>query len=339
MLNHQGRLIGDFTLANLTPPGDVEAYHGRAATGRSIGMPRGSERFIVFGSGVAEHYHERWFLERLDHWHALRDGSDPLRHALRNGSDPLRNVRMEVLGRSLCGLSIAGPRARDVLAELVHDDVSNDAFRFLDIREAWVDMAPAIIGRVTYTGDLGYELWMDAELQPYVFDRLMEVGKAHGIRLFGARALDSLRLEKNFAAWATEYRPIYTPHSAGLGWCVKVDKGDFVGRDAVVAAMAEPAPHALSFFAVDVGDGDDAADVIGDEPIWLVSPDGSERVIGWVTSGGYAHHSRTSVAVGYVRREHVDQSGDVEIEILGVRRAATRLHEPLVDPSGARMRG
>ena len=103
--------------------------------------------------------------------------------------------------------------------------------------------------------------------------------------------------------------------------------------------MAGPPPHALSFFAVDVGDGDGAADVIGDEPIWLVSPDGSERVIGWVTSGGYAHHSRTSVAVGYVRREHVDQSGDVEIEILGVRRAATRLHEPLVDPSGARMRG
>ena len=190
---------------------------------------------------------------------------------------------MEVLGRSLCGLSIAGPRARDVLAELVDDDVSNDAFRFLDIREAWVDMAPAIIGRVTYTGDLGYEIWMDAELQPYVFDRLMEAGERFGIRLFGARALDSLRLEKNFAAWATEYRPIYTPHSAGLGWCVKVDKGDFVGRDAVVAAAAEPAPHRLSFFAVDVGSGEDAADVIGDEPIWLDRPR-------WIRAGDRLGH-------------------------------------------------
>ncbi len=246
---------------------------------------------------------------------------------------------MQVLGRSLCGLSIAGPRSREVLAEVVDDDVSNEAFRFLDIREAWVDMAPSIIGRVTYTGDLGYEIWMEAELQTYVFDRLMDVGARHGIRLFGARALDSLRLEKNFAAWATEYRPIYTPHSAGLGWCVKVDKGDFVGRDAVIAASATPAPHALSFFAVEVGDGDDAADVIGDEPIWLVAPDGSEQVVGWVTSGGYAHHSRTSVAVGYVRREYVDRPGEVEIEILGVRRRATQLRAPLVDPTGSRMRG
>jgi dimethylglycine dehydrogenase len=238
----------------------------------------------------------------------------------------------------LCGLSIAGPRARDVLSELVDDDVSNEAFRFLDIREAWVDMAPAVIGRLTYTGDLGYEIWMDAELQPYVFDRLMEVGERFGIRLFGARALDSLRLEKNFGAWATEYRPIYTPRSAGLGWCVKVDKGDFVGRDAVVAAATEPAPHQLSFFAVNVGSGDRAADVIGDEPIWLIAPDGSEQVIGWVTSGGYAHHSRASVAVGYVRREHTDRPGEIEIEILGVRRSATQLHEPLFDPSGSRMR-
>jgi dimethylglycine dehydrogenase len=245
---------------------------------------------------------------------------------------------MDVLGRSLCGLSIAGPRSREVLAELVDDDVSNEAFRFLDIREAWVDMAPAIIGRVTYTGDLGFEVWMDAELQPYVFDRLMEAGAPYGIRLFGARALDSLRLEKNFAAWATEYRPIYTPHSAGLGWCVKADKGDFVGRDAVIAATLVPPPHELSFFAVDVGDGDDAADVIGDEPIWLTTPDGSEHVVGWVTSGGYAHHSRTSVAVGYVRREHVDRDGDVEIEILGIRRPARRLRQPLLDPSGSRMR-
>jgi dimethylglycine dehydrogenase len=327
MLNPQGRLIGDFTLANLTPTGDVEAYRGRAATGRSCGLPRGSERFLLFGSGVAEHYHERWFLDQLDEWHAARDVSDPS-----------RTVRIDVLGRSLCGLSIAGPKARDVLADLVDDDVSNEAFPFLDIREAWVGMAPAVIGRVTYTGDLGYELWMAVEVQPYVFDAVMAAGERFGIRLFGARALDSLRLEKNFGAWATEYRPIYTPHSAGMGWCVKPDKGDFVGRDAVIEAMAAPAPHQLTFFSVDVGDADDAADVIGDEPIWLIAPDGAEQVIGWVTSGGYAHHSQTSVAVGYVRREHVDQPGDLEIEILGVRRPARVLREPLLDPSGSRMR-
>jgi dimethylglycine dehydrogenase len=319
MLNHQGKLIGDFTVANVTPTGDVDTYHGRAATGRQLE----AERFLVFGSGVAEHYHERWFLQQLDAWAST-------------GRD---DVRLDVIGRSVCGLSIAGPHARDVLAELVDDDVSNEAFRFLDIREAWVDMAPTIIGRVTYTGDLGYEFWMDAELQPYVFDRVMAAGERFGMRLFGARALNSLRLEKNFGAWATEYRPIYTPHSAGLGWCVKTEKGDFIGRDAVVTASSESPEHRLSFFSVDVGESDDAADVIGDEPIWLVGADGTGNVIGWVTSGGYAHHSQTSVAVGYIRREHVDQPGDVEIEILGRRCAATLLRQPLFDPSGARMRG
>jgi dimethylglycine dehydrogenase len=325
MLNHQGGLIGDFTVANLTPTGDVDAYSGRAATGRSAGMLLGSERFVVFGSGIAEHYHERWFLEQIGVMVAAGDVAEGA-------------VRLDVLGRSMCGLSIAGPHARSVLAKLIDDDVSNEAWPFLDIREAWVDMAPALVGRVTYTGDLGFEIWMDAELQTYVFDRVMEAGEEFGIRLFGSRALNSLRLEKNFGAWASEYRSIYTPHSAGMGWCVKFDKGDFVGRDAALAALDGGSPHELGFFSVDVGHGDDAADVIGDEPIWLVTPDGGEQVVGWVTSGGYAHHSQVSVAVGYVRREHVGLPGVHEVEILGVRRPAQQLIEPLFDPTGARMR-
>jgi dimethylglycine dehydrogenase len=323
MLNSQGRLIGDFTIANLTPSGDVDAYHGRAATGRSAGLPLGTERFMVFGSGVAEHYHERWFLDQIDLWQA--GGA---------ASSPARDVRLAVIGRAMCGLSIAGPRARDVLAKLIDDDVSNEAFRFLDIREAWIDMAPAIVGRVTYTGDLGYELWMQAELQPYVFDRLIEAGEEFGIRLFGSRALNALRLEKNFGAWATEYRPIYSPYEAGLGWCVKPDKGNFIGRDAALAYIEGAGPERiLSFFTVEVGAGSDAADVIGDEPIWR---DG--EVVGWVTSGGYAHHTHASVAVGYVAAAHADATSGWEIEILGVRKPATRLDEPLFDPSGSRMR-
>jgi dimethylglycine dehydrogenase len=324
MLNHLGRLIGDFTVANLTPTGDVDAYHGRAATGRSAGMPLGSDRYLVFGSGVAEHYHERWFLEQLDEWRSSHSGRDA-------------DVRFDVLGRSLCGLSIAGPRSRDVLAKLVDDDVSNDGFKFLDIREAWVDMAPAIVGRVTYPGDLGYEIWMDAELQPYVFDRLMEAGEEFGIRPFGGRALNSLRLEKNFGAWATEYRPIYSPYDTGMGWCVKPDKGDFIGRDAALEYVSGSGPaRKMVFFRVDADMGPDGADVIGDEPVWM---DG--RVIGWITSGGYAHHSQASVAVGSVRTEDLAASGTdtvFEIEILGVRRPATLLEEPLFDPSGSRMR-
>ncbi len=317
MLNHKGKLIGDFTVANLTPTGDVDAYFGRAATGRSYGLPLGSERFMVFGSGVAEHYHERWFTEQLP-----ADGS----------------VRLDVHGRSVCGVSIAGPHAREVLAKLVDDDVSNEAWPFLDIREAWVDMVPCVVGRVTFTGDLGYEIWMEAAAQAYVFDRVMEAGAEFGIRPFGGRALDSLRLEKNFGAWATEYRPIYDPYEAGMGWCVRLAKGDFIGRDAAAAVKESGPARRLVFFRVDADMGPDGADVIGDEPIWHRDGSGDSEVVGWITSGGYAHASSASVAMGYVRSEFASADSGFEVEILGVRRPATRLDDCLFDPSGSRMR-
>ena len=317
MLNDRGRLIGDFTVANLTPTGDVDAAHGRAATGRSYGVIDGAERFMVFGSGVAEHYHERWFLEHLT-----------------------PDTRLDVHGRSLCGLSLAGPHARDVLSRLVDDDLSTDAWRFLDIRETWVGAVPCIVSRVTFTGDLGYEIWMEAAAQVHVFDHLVEAGQEFGIRPFGARALDSLRLEKSFGAWATEYRPIYTPHEAGLGWAVKPAKGDFMGRDAVLSGGDRAQTRQLVFFRVDVDMGPEGADVIGDEPIWRRGGPGGDEVVGWVTSGGYAHWSRASVAMGYVRSDllEADDVIEFEIEIFGRRRPAVRLHEPLFDPSGSRMR-
>ena len=317
MLNHNGKLIGDFTVANLTPTGDVESYSaGPRPAGRTACR---SARSASWSSAPASPSttHERWFLEQLP-----GDGS----------------VRLDVHGRSVCGLSIAGPRARDVLAKLVDDDVSNEAWPFLDIREAWVDMIPCVVGRVTFTGDLGYEIWMEAAAQPYVFDRLVEAGAEFDLGLFGSRALDSLRLEKNFGAWATEYRPIYDPYEAGLGWAVKVGKGDFIGRDAAAAREGGGPARRLVFFRVDADMGPDGADVIGDEPVWRRRV-GAEEVVGWVTSGGYAHASDASIAMGYVRREFARAGSGFEIEILGVRRPATRLDEPIFDPSGARMRG
>ena len=150
------------------------------------------------------------------------------------------------------------------------------------------------------------------------------------LRLFGGRALDSLRLDKSFGSWAREYRPIYTPSEAGLDRFVKPAKGDFIGRDAVVAAREAGPERQLVSFTVDEAD----ADVIGDEPIWH---DGA--VIGWVTSGGYAHWSEASVALGYVPAGLAAASEGFEIEILGDRRAARRLDAPLFDPDSSRMRG
>jgi dimethylglycine dehydrogenase len=310
MLNHQGKIIGDFTVGCL-----ADAL--------------GDERFMIFGSGAAQQYHERWFREqlRISLLKGEREGT---------GFD----VRLAVCGNELTGLSIAGPNARKVLEELTDFDVSNDEFCFLDFRQTWVGSVPCMVGRVTFTGDLGYEIWCAASFQQQLFDTLSDAGQLHGMRLFGLRALDSMRLDKGWGSWGTEYRPIYDPYEANMGWMVRLDdqaKGDFIGRDAAVAAKAAGPKRKLVLFEMDAGTGDEAADCIGNEPIWHDGPDGN-AVVGWVTSGGYAHHSEKSIAMGYVPAEHTGSDGPWEIEVVGVMRSATRLNEAPFDPSGARMR-
>ena len=207
MLNAHGKIIGDFTVGCLED-----------------GI--GTERFMIFGSGPAQQYHERWFRQHLD---------------LAFTSGPGADVSLRVCGPELTGLSIAGPNARAVLDELTDFDVSNEAFGFLDFRDTWVGRVPCMVGRVTFTGDLGFEIWCTASYQPQLFDALTEIGSSYGMRLFGGRALDSLRLDKAWGSWGTEYRPIYDPDEANMGWMVKVDdpaKGDFIGRDAAAAAKA-----------------------------------------------------------------------------------------------------
>lgn len=300
MLNHQGRIIGDFTVATLADAFD-------------------SERFMIFGSGVAQQYHERWFHQRLP-----IDGT----------------VQLRARGNELTGLSIAGPKARAVLETLCDFDVSNDGFGFLDFRDSYVGSVPVMIGRVTFTGDLGYEIWCAASYQAQLFDSLMVAGAEHGIRMFGGRALDSMRLDKAWGSWATEYRPLYDPYEAKMGWMVKLDdakKGDFIGRDAAAAARTAGPKRQLVTFAMDAGAGDAAADCIGNEPIWHHGPD-ARAVVGWVTSGGYAHHSRQSIALGYVPVEHATSNGAWEIEVVGVMRSATLLTDAPFDPTGSRMR-
>jgi dimethylglycine dehydrogenase len=300
MLNHQGMLIGDFTVATISTTTDP------------TDGSEGPERFLVFGSGAAEGHHERWFRSQLPH----------------TGD----RVAYRPLSHEMAGLSISGPAARQVLASLTDMDVSNDSFRFLDVRRMDLGMVPALVARISFTGDLGYEFWVPASLQQRLFQLLTEAGEPHGMRLFGLRALDSMRFDKGFGAWASEYRPVYTPWEARMDRFVKLDKGDFIGREAAAASLAAGPERRLCLLDVDV----DGADALGDEPIWH---DG--EVVGWVTSGGYAHWSEVSCALGYlpVALTGTDSpSTGFEVEVLGVRRAATRLDKPLFDPSGWRMR-
>jgi len=269
---------------------------------------------VLFGSGIAERYYERWFDQHLP-----TDGS----------------VRYETLGFETAGLSIAGPNARAVLEKLTDADVSQNGMRFMAFTEINIGLAPVWCGRVTFTGDLGYEFWMPARYQRYVYEQLLEAGEEFGIRMFGLHALNSLRLEKGFGSWAREYRPIYDPFEANLGRFIQMDK-DFIGRDALAAKYADDGPGAslaLVTFTVESDAGRDGVDVIGDEPIWH---DG--EVVGWVTSGGYAHHSETSVAMGYVPAALAESDGPWQIEIIGDMKTATRVDGCIWDADAERMR-
>jgi len=285
MLKPDGRLIGDLSLARL-----------------------GQEEFLIFGPGVAEEYHTRWFEAHL----------------------PERGVTFSVRRGGMTGLSVAGSRARDLLRSVSDADLSPEAFRFMDIRRMDVAMAPALVGRVSFTGDLGYEIWLSAEYQRYAYDVLTEAGASFGIRDFGLRALDTMRLEKGFGCWAREYRPIYTAEETGLERFVALDKdADFIGKAEAMAHREDGGKLRLRVFVVDAVD----ADAVGDEPIWQ-----GDSVVGWVTSGGYAHHSGKSVALGYVPREMADTCDGWRIELLGELLEARLQPRPLFDPEGVRMR-
>ncbi len=284
MLNEDGKLIGDFTVANA-----------------------GRGRYFIFGSGVAEQYHLRWFESHL----------------------PSSGVAIRALRTELLGLAIAGPHSRELLSRLTGADVSNAALPFLSFRAMEVAMLPTHVGRISFTGELGYEIWVPADCQLALYDAIVAAGADLGLRHFGARALHSLRLEKSFGNWAREYRPIYTPAEAGLDRFVDAAKTQFIGREAVVRDCEQGPARRLVTFVVEASD----ADAIGDEPVWH---DG--EVVGWITSGGYGHSAGRSIALGYVPTALASAASGFEIEILGERRPATLASQPLHDPSGERMR-
>jgi dimethylglycine dehydrogenase len=285
MLNDKGRLIGDFTVASA-----------------------GGERYFVFGSGIAEQYHLRWFESHL----------------------PATGVAIRSLRDDLLGLAIAGPASRELLGRLGSADVSAAGFPFLAFRPIDIGMSGAWVGRISFTGELGYEIWVPAEAQRTLYDALLGAGTDLGLRHFGARALNSLRLEKSFGNWAREYRPIYTPAEAGLNRFVDVGKQDFIGRAAVIADRERAPGRRLVTLVVDAGD----ADAIGDEPVWHES-----KVVGWVTSGGFGHCVNRSIALAYIPAPLAEHMDGFDVEILGERRRAQRVAHALYDPSGQRMRG
>ena len=262
--------------------------------------------FQLTASYGAQDYHMRWFLQNLD-----------------------GDVRVENVSDRLTGFQIAGPKARDVLAACTRSDISD--MRFMDVRPMIIGMTQCTVQRVSYTGDLGYEIYCDPMDQRALWSTLWTAGQEHGMKPFGMRAMMSLRLDKFFGSWMREFSPDYTPCETGMDRFIAWGKNaDFIGRAAAEAEHAAGATRQLVNFIVDADD----ADVVAYEPVWI---DGT--VQGFCTSGGYSHYAEKSVAYALIPRALVKDGLSVEIEILGKMHKAVLVSQPLFDGDGARMRG
>ena len=238
-------------------------------------------------------------------------------------------VHIENISDRLTGFQIAGPKARDVLMACTRGAVGD--MRFMDLRHTGVGMADCLIQRVSYTGDLGYEIYCDPMEQRALWNTLWDAGQPHGMRPFGMRAMMSLRLDKFFGSWGAEFSPDYTPGETGMDRFIQWSKDtNFIGREAAEAERSAGAARQLVAFEVEATD----ADAHGYEPIWL-----NGEVRGFVTSGGYSHHAEKSIALGLIPRDMADDGRAAQIEILGQMCDATLITEPLFDAGGARMRG
>jgi dimethylglycine dehydrogenase len=263
------------------------------------------EHFFLIGTYAAESYYLRWFAQYM----------------------PASGVALRPCAMEYVGLSVAGPQARALLQTLVRDDLSNAEFPFLSFKRMDVGMVPAYVGRLSFTGELGYEIWVTSDYQRALYEALQAAGRAYGLRPFGARALNALRIEKGFGTWAREYRPIYGPYEAALGRFVDTSKEEFIGR---TAALQEQHGGALRLVAFEVDATD--ADAIGDEPVWH-----RDAVVGWVTSGAFGHRVGRSLALGYVPAALAAER-EFQIEIIGERRGARLLQGAAYDAAGGRMR-
>ncbi len=299
-------------MANRVPePGRMTLTAMLSPKGKIIGdftmMRLDVDKVQLTASFSAQAFHMRWFL-------AHQEGG----------------VTIKNRSKKLLGFQIAGPQARAVLSAATGSNCSNSAIPFLSVRQMAVRHIPVTVARVSYTGDLGYEVYCHREHQVALYRMLSEAGTEHGLRPFGMRAMMSLRLEKSFGSWMAEYRPDYTPAETGLDRFVSFGKSDFIGRDAAMAAREAPPARRLTSFLVDADD----ADVVAYEPIF----DGAD-VVGFCTSGGYAHFSGKSVAIGFLPRERIADGAAFDIEILGQRRRAIVHQTPLFDADASRMRG
>ncbi|SHG73122.1 dimethylglycine dehydrogenase [Cognatiyoonia sediminum] len=256
--------------------------------------------FQLTASYGYQEIHYRWFMQHIE------DG-----------------VRVRNVSDRRTGFQIAGPKSRDLLAACTRDATD---LKFLDVRQMTIGQVTCTVQQVSYTGDLGFEIYCDPMDQRQLWSVLWAAGQPMGLTAFGMRAMMSLRLDRHFGSWLREFSPDYTAAETGMDRFIQWSKNtDFIGRAATESERATPPDRTAVVFEVDADD----ADVTAYEPVFI-----DDEVIGFCTSGGYSHHQGKSIAMALIPREVAKEGLKVKIEILGQLRSASLITSPLFEPKG-----
>ena len=260
-------------------------------------------KFIVFGSGAVQEMHRRWFENHLNNFDVI----------YKNRSDELH------------GLALSGPKSRQLMQKLVRDDISNENFKFRDVKEMYVGGVPAIVNRISFTGELGYEIYVAPHFLLKLYETMEAAGKEFNLKPFGGRALMSMRLEKNWGAWTLDFRPDFTAKESGLDFFIDWNK-DFIGKE---SAKKDKSKLKLTPLIIETDD----IDVTNNEAVVK-----DEKSIGYITSGGFAHYVNKSIAYSYLDEEILKSNEKFQVEINGNFYNCSMIKEALYDPTGERMR-
>ena len=268
----------------------------------------GEDHFFMIGTGIGERYHQRYF----------------------QLVDLPEETTFETVTDDYCGVNVAGPKSRELLARLTQEDLSNENWRFMRSRKFTIAGVEAIGIRVSFTGDLGWEIYVAEVDQEKLWEALFDMGKDLGVMPVGGRSLGCLRVEKGYGSWSREYSPEYWPQEVGFERLIKTDKPEFLGKAGYMAIMDQPPREKLVCLTIEA----DNADSSGGEPIFLA--DGTP--VGRVSSGAYGFSVDQSCALAFIKTAHAIAGNEVEVAVLGRPKKAIILERPAFDPDGLRLR-
>ncbi|MCJ8311275.1 MAG: FAD-dependent oxidoreductase, partial [Hyphomicrobiales bacterium] len=299
----------DKTMAGFIPkPGRMTLTPMLTEKGRLYGdltvACLGEEEFMLFGSGAMQDAHTRFFAKTLP---------DTVTH--------------ENQTQSWHGIALSGPNSRELLSRITRDDVSAEGMKFRDCRKTFVGGVPVILNRISFSGELGYEIYCRPQYLIKLADAIEEAGADLGYRWYGARSLMSLRLEKGWGAWSLEFRPDFNAIESGMDVFINWKK-DFVGKAATEQFKKDGVARKLVTLVIDTD-----IDVTLDEAVLKEG-----EAVGYISSGGYAHHVKKSMAMAYVATEHAGAGSKLQVEILGEFHDAEVQAGPVYDANGANMR-